>query len=187
MTGTNLYFFLLGHVSAWVIITFYVYYVVRKSMKLRNQKVDEMSATIRDRLKAMQDASKDQHKMTASITEKLAKAHDITDRQLDLMGQLEQPQRSASHGKWKNDLRRQLQDLDKEKIEVLTSIVKDGFDPLITTLNDLGQSEKVKLSEFLTNQGVDLSEFTGKPQPAPQIPDQKKLKLTVVKGGKDNE
>ena len=81
-------------------------------------------------------SDKTNNKLTKSAKDRLIKAFEITERQLTIMGALDSPQSGPLHGKYKNTLNSELKALEQEKMDILKSVLDDGFDP------------KFKLCEF---------------------------------------
>lgn len=85
-----------------------------------------------------------------SVNIRLQRASELTRLQNEIMTAAQQPSANALHSKHKNGLIQQYKALEIEKMGVLTSIVKDGFDPVVTVFNAHSkQNEEVKLSQFL--------------------------------------
>jgi len=85
-----------------------------------------------------------------SVNVRLQRASELTRLQNEIMQAAQQPSANALHSKHKNGLIQQYKALEIEKMGVLTSIVKDGHDPLVTVFNSASkQNEEVKLSTFL--------------------------------------
>jgi len=112
------------------------------------------------------------------VTERMARVKEITLRQIDLQGQIEQPQRSGLDGKHKNLMGNEIKALEEEKVSILHSILADGHDPVLTVGKIDGTAEQVKLSEFLSQQGL-------VPAPTKKVP--KKIgKFVVYSNNKDD-
>ena len=80
------------------------------------------------------------------VNERLVKAKELTERQVSMMSQIDQPSKNALHSKYKNDLVYEIRKIEDEKNELLRSILKDGYDPSITILNPDNEKEVIKLS-----------------------------------------
>jgi len=114
------------------------------------------------------------------------KVRELTLEQLDLRGQLDQPQKNALHGKHKNSISARIKELEEEKLSLLRQVLASGYDPLIGTIDENGDIKKMKLSEYmaeydLLDKEVDdkskLSEKTAK----------KENPFKVIEGGKSSE
>jgi hypothetical protein len=119
-----------------------------------------------------------------TVTERLTKAQEITDRQLELLAAAEQPSKNALHSQYKNGLAAEIKDLEEEKMDLLHSIIRDGYDPTLNVRID-GVPERIKLSAYLARAGVlppPLPEEDGPKDPnAPR----KVGKFLVYSGGND--
>ena len=119
-----------------------------------------------------------------SIDSRLKRVKEITTEQLDLQGHASGPQKNALHGRHKNGIIGQIKVLEEEKSEILRSILHDGHDPLLTTIDDSGTVHQMKLSEYMVYMGITMKpkEQLATPEPTPT----QKSKFTVYKGGKDD-
>lgn len=85
-----------------------------------------------------------------SVTARLKEAGDMTKEQNDIMTASSQPSSNALHSRHKNGLIARYKELEKLKMEVLTSIIKEGHDPMVTVFNaQTNQNEELPLSQFL--------------------------------------
>lgn len=96
---------------------------------------------------AQQIANKE--KITGSVSDRINQALDICERQFDIMSGLEGPQNGPMHGKHKQVMGSELKRLEEEKMTIFRSILADGFDPNLGTVNEMGEKETIKLSEFV--------------------------------------
>jgi hypothetical protein len=88
--------------------------------------------------------------MTKSVLERLKKAGECTQEQNAIAAQHSMPSSNALHSKYKNQLASRFKQLEEEKLEILRSIVTDGFDPMVMCFNNsTQQNEEILLSEFL--------------------------------------
>lgn len=115
----------------------------------------------------------------ASISDRMQRVKDITEEQLVLSQQADGPQKNSLDGKYKNGIIRQIKALDEEKNNILSSILSDGHDPELTTIDGQGVVSQMKLSEYMAYMGIKMEPKT-KPK-STQIG-----KFTVVRGGKDD-
>lgn len=117
----------------------------------------------------------------ASIITRLKQAQAITEQQLDIRDATDQPSKNALHSRYKNGLIGDIKKLEEEKIAILQSILNDGFDPVISVVDENG-----------TRQELPLSHFVGKAAAAHLPPTQdpngpkKAGKFVIVKGGRDD-
>ena len=123
-------------------------------------------------------------KKQLSISDRMKRVKEITNEQLELAQQADGPQKNGLDGKYKNSLTRQIKLLDEEKNNVLISILEDGHDPELTTMDSSGVVTKMKLSEYMAYMGIKMSPKSSTPQSQPKT--ERIGKFTVVKGGKDD-
>lgn len=121
-------------------------------------------------------------KKLISVRDKMSRAQEITEEQLDIMYSMEGPQKGVLDGKNRKSLQLKLKTLEQEKMEILESVVKDGHNPTITILNEFSERESLKLSEFLERkkqleaQGSGVYEQSERPE---------RPKLTIVKNNEE--
>lgn len=101
------------------------------------------------------------------VTKRLLEVKAITEKQQELKAILEFPQKSAIDGKYKNGLIREIQFLEDQKNEILVSIVKDGHDPIVATVDTDGSIKDMPLSEYCNIMGLISNE---KPQTEETLP-----------------
>jgi hypothetical protein len=158
----------------WFVVGFFagilsvIMYVL---MKLRS--LDKKAKKLNSKTQASSN-DKASNKLTKSAKDRLIKAFEITERQLTIMGALDSPQSGPLHGKYKNTLNSELKALEQEKMDILKSVLDDGFDPKLTILNSTsGEKEVILLSEFMNQYNKTETET---PPPPPSKP-----KLRIVK------
>lgn len=120
-----------------------------------------------------------------SINDRLKRVKEITNEQMDLNAQIDGPQKNAMDGKYKNGMISKLKKLEEEKNDVLRSILVDGHDPELTTVDTTGVVTKMKLSEYMAYMGISVEpakKETKKSTTAERIG-----RFTVVKGGKNDD
>lgn len=156
--------FVLGFLCGIFTLIAYGLYRVKKYDKKVKNFIESLKKLTTEKSKSMQ-----------SIKKRLDQAFDITDRQLAIMGMLDMPQTSASHGKYKNQLVSELKQLEEEKMGILKSILQEGHDPSLVVLKGDGQKEVVKLSEFIRRQEQIVAE--NQVPPPPRKPDKPMLKV----------
>ena len=118
-----------------------------------------------------------------SVSERLQKVKTLTEEQLDMQATASEPQKNGLDGKYKNGLVKRVKALEEEKAEILKSILDDGFDPEVTVQAMGGGLEKMKLSEFLVQQGINF-DIKNKTQ---KTIEPKKNPFTIIKGGKGDD
>ena len=118
-----------------------------------------------------------------SVSSKMKRVKVITDEQLDLSARADGPQKNGLDGKYKNSLMSHMKSLEEEKNEILKSILRDGLDPELTTMDSSGVITKMKLSEYLAYMGVSMEPKAKSPQ---EIKTERMGKFTVHRGGKDD-
>jgi Na+-translocating ferredoxin:NAD+ oxidoreductase RnfG subunit len=85
-----------------------------------------------------------------SAIARLKKVKELTERQAELLAAAEAPQKNALDGLYKNDLVKEAKEIEKEKNNILRSVLQDGFDPPISLLMADGTKTTSKLSEYLS-------------------------------------
>ena len=105
------------------------------------------------------------------------KVKELTQKQYDLIGQLDNPSKNATHSRWKNDVILDVQNLEKEKMDIFKLILADGIDPYVTTPDDINNKENYRrLSEV-----VKEYEDSQKQNPIANTNATIKPKLTLIK------
>lgn len=156
-------FFVLGFLTGIVSMTYVVMLIYKRSL---------------------QSKSKDK----PSLEERMKRVKAIADEQIDLYGRIDGPQKNALHGKHKNSLLSQLKALDEEKTSILQSILSDGHDPRLKTIDGNGVVTEMKLSEFMATMGYATQKPTIPPPAAKPSGPERLGKFTLYRGGKgDND
>lgn len=104
------------------------------------------------------------------VKPKLERIAEITEEQLQIKANSEMPSKNASHSRYKNGLISRFKALDEEKTKLLTDIVELGYDPMITTVDELGIEHTIKLSEHLASMGIMVGKGEQKPEPKKERP-----------------
>lgn len=126
-------------------------------------------------------AAKDPKK--PSLESRMKKVKELTNEQMDLLGQLDQPQRNGLDGKYKNQLNAAVKQIEIEKADILRSIIEDGHNPKITTMDPDGVVTEMYLSDFMAEMGL----MTPGPAKKEEVKKSSMVgKFTVHKGGKDD-
>jgi hypothetical protein len=159
---TLIAFFVLGFLTGIVSMTYVVMLIGKRSL---------------------QSKSKDK----PSLEQRMKRVKDIADEQLELHSRIDGPQKNALHGKHKNSLLSQLKALDEEKTSILQSILSDGHDPRLKTIDGNGVITEMKLSEFMATMGYVTQKPTTPPPAAKPSGPERMGKFTVYRGGKDDE
>jgi hypothetical protein len=76
-------------------------------------------------------------------------AQALADRQMELLGHAMTPSKNGLHSKWKNELASEIQDLERQKIDLFRNIVAAGYDPTVGITGADGHVEHVKMSETI--------------------------------------
>lgn len=111
------------------------------------------------------------------------KVRELTLEQLDLKGQLDQPQKNALHGKHKNSISSRIKELEEQKLDLLRKTLALGYDPMIGTIDENGEIQKMKLSEYMVEYGITEKETKAETAPAPK----KENPFKVIEGGKGDQ
>lgn len=118
---------------------------------------------------------------------RLKKAAEISNKQLELFAATQGPSQGALHSKWKNDVLHEIKELEKEKRDILRSIIKEGLDPELTLTEEAnGKKETVvvKLSEYMKRNNIPLVDGSEIAQTTPEVV--KNKKFFIIDGGKSD-
>lgn len=123
------------------------------------------------------------------IRERLIKAAELARTQLELRAQVEAPSKNALHSRWKNNLVKEIRDMEEEKISVLKSVLDDGFDPLVTIITSEGTKEEVPLSAYISKSEEVLAKHDANADTPIKTDTKNKNehRFVVYRGGKDDE
>ena len=157
--------FLIGFLAGLVSMFCFVIGLGLKSLKKK-----EVSSTEEKAKPAPKATSK-------SVRDRMSRVKAITTEQLELSQQADGPQKNGLHGKSKNDIIGQIKKLDEERNQILTSIISDGHDPELTTIDESGVVSEMKLSEYMAYMGIKMP-------PKDQVKTKQLGKYTLIKGGK---
>lgn len=164
---------LIGFLSGVATVLLVSYIVVRSE---RNKLKKEA-----EQIKLKQEDLKKKYEI---VRPRLKQVADISNKQLELYAQTQEPSKNSLHSKWKNDIISEIKELEKEKRSILRSIIKEGFDPDLSLTDDRdGRKETVRLSEYMARNGISLSEADDKIESAAAP---RKNKFFVIEGGKSD-
>jgi len=121
-----------------------------------------------------------------SVRDRLRKAQELTKKQLDLFSVIDMPQKNSLDGKYKQQLNEEIRLLEEEKNELLGSILNDGFDPVITVVNEHSKNESMKLSAYFKMRGLDPKKYLKQSTNGTANTPKKVGKFTVYTGGNDS-
>jgi polyphosphate kinase len=140
-------------------------------------------------LEQLKKRSEEREKKFASIQERMTKAVELTKIQMEMRMRLDEPSKNALDSKYKNGLVSDINDIEQQKIDILKTILGDGFDPMINILDENGGSKEMALSAYVKS----VAEFLPPddkvvPPPAPTVPGEPKKvgKFMVYNGGKND-
>jgi hypothetical protein len=162
----------------------YAYWQVRKMTKVK----ETLMETIKRKATEMDEKKE-------SIKGRLTKASELAHAQMAIRAQLDMPSKNALHSRYKNDLGLELQQMEAQKLDLLRTVLAEGFDPMITVMHDNGSREEVPLSAYVLTATQQLNAQTGNIPPPPpngenqaQLPGEPKKvgKFILYKGGKDD-
>jgi hypothetical protein len=177
-----LFMYLLGLGMGFGAFVAYGSYQVGKLKKKRDELFEEVKK------KAMDMESK-----TSSIRERLAEASKLAQVQADLRSQAEMPSKNSTHSRHKNGIISEIQLLEQQKLDILRTILAEGFNPVITVVHDGGAKQEVSLSEYVAAAQSTVDAIAGgKPSsstPPPTVTEGSDLprqvgKFFVYRGGK---
>jgi hypothetical protein len=174
--GMLLISFVLGIILGFLVSIGVILYLGKKSL----------SKKLENKLESVKKATK----QIESVSERMKKVKEITNEQLGMQARATMPQKNGLDGKYKNGLISEIKRLEQEKHEILKSILKDGFDLEITTIDETGVVTSMKLSQFMADQGIVFSkeetikEKTIKEETIKEVKTKQVGKFTIIKGGK---
>jgi hypothetical protein len=119
-------------------------------------------------------------KIKTSVRARFDQIQKIIDRQISLQQSTSAPSKSASHSRWKNDLNRQILEMEKEKIEICRSILADGVDPLITIMGNNNEIVKIRMSEAITRFEAGIAEQSTHYEKLKKVPTKPKLRVITT-------
>lgn len=90
-----------------------------------------------------------QEVLVASAKKRFAEAVKITEQQQELISRLDGPSKGALFSQWRNDVRGELLNMERQKMDIMRSIVADGIDPMVSVTGDNGELLKKKMSESI--------------------------------------
>lgn len=176
------FMFLLGMVVGTGMFVGYGLYQVDKIKKAKATLIEELKKKV---------VTEDEKR--TSIKERLIQASKIAQAQMELRAQAEMPSKNAVHSKYKNGLVHEINEMEQQKLDILRTVLAEGFDPMITVLHDGGTKEEIPLSAYVataqsTADGGMGKKETATPPPHPGMdqPPRKAGKFFVYKGGKDD-
>lgn len=120
-------------------------------------------------------------KKAESIDARMKRVKEITAEQVELASRADGPQKNSLDGKYKNGIIKEMKRLDEEKNTILKSILSDGHDPELTTIDEAGVVSRMKLSEYMAYMGIKMDPPKQKTTKVEQIG-----KFTVIRGGRDD-
>jgi ABC-type phosphate transport system auxiliary subunit len=172
--------YLLGLTTGFVAFLIYGVYQVRELKQKRDNLVGEVKK------KALEMEAQ-----STSIKERLTQASKLAQTQAQLRSQVELPSKNSTHSKHKNGLISEIQDLEQQKIDILKTILAEGFNPVITVVHEGGAKQEVPLSDYVAaaQETVNASSGDKRNEVKPLVtnnPDLPKQvgKFFVHKGGK---
>lgn len=116
----------------------------------------------------------------------LDQVKELTLEQLDLRGQLDQPQKNALHGKHKNSISTRIKELEEQKIALLKQALASGYDPEIGTIDENGEISRMKLSVYMAEY-ESLYRDSDSSSKSIEKPVKKENPFKVIEGGKSSE
>jgi len=113
------------------------------------------------------------------LDDRMTRVREIAKEMIELSSASGGPQKNALDGKYKNSLMKRMRELDEEKNALLTSILDDGHDPKLTTIDETGTVTEMYLSQYMAEQG-----YKAKPKKKEEPKAKQVGKFTVISGGK---
>lgn len=167
--------YILGLISGFGAFIIYGTYQLSKITKLKRNLIN----SVKESTRALENDK-------VLVKDRLTKAQELAKIQAELKAQAEMPSKNSVHSKYKNGLVSEIFELEKQKLEILRSIIEDGIDPVITMVDDEGSKKEITLSSYIeTAQGI-LDSKDSSVLPGASDQPKKINKFTVLKGGKDD-
>ena len=138
-------------------------------------KIQSMPASLNEEIKNFREP-KEIATPPKSLDARMKRINEIANIQLNLLSQMDTEQIPALTDVNKNHIRSLLKEIEDEKLVLLRSILDDGLDPEISTIDDAGVIAKTKLSDFMS---------TRQPRKV-DVKDRRIGKFTLYKGGRDD-
>lgn len=139
-------------------------------------------------LKAIKDQHGDNNKIIyARVRAKIADISKITETQIALWGQIDGPNMSAAHSKWKRNLINEINNLESEKMAIFKEILKDGVDLTVSIIESDGTKSNKQMSEIVKEfdiKQLDNSHISNKPTEKTTKENDPNKKLRLVKESK---
>lgn len=108
-----------------------------------NKETTEKQEKIKEEVK--QEAEK-----MKNVADRMKRVQVITDMQNEMIAKQQEPSRGVIHSKNKNNIGGKIKELEQEKLDVLTSIIEDGYDPVVVAVDPTsGEQKQQKLSDYL--------------------------------------
>jgi hypothetical protein len=83
----------------------------------------------------------------------MEQAQEIMEKQQALMAQATMPSKSAAHSKYKNDLAKQLNELEDKKVAIFKKVINSGLDPEIAVF-DGNSTTNIRMSEAIARREI---------------------------------
>lgn len=143
------------------------------SLIVYKRTVNKRRADLKNLVDSMKNEFEDLKKKSKSsdgIKDRMRRVREITERQLELRAEIEFPQRSGLDGKHKNMLVSEAKTLEDEKFALLNAILADGHDPLVSSIGENGETQEMRLSEFIATSGYKTSSTVPEQTVRPNLP-----------------
>lgn len=176
MTINMLFGFILGFGFGIFVVLAFALHNLKKLDKKRAKFAQELAISAKD------IASK-----VESAKERINQALDISEQQYALMSGIEGPQSGPLHGKHKMSVSAELKRLEEEKITILKSVLADGYNPKLVTINEEGERESVKLSDFVAKAEERSAKSDNKVQLKSKTEIKRKLSLVKTTSNTEEE
>lgn len=165
----------------FIMLSLYILGMFTGALLFKIQQIRVGNETLKEKIKA----ASAKLNASSSLDDRMKRVREITEEQLDMLQRSDGPQKNSLDGRYKNRLNRTVKDLEEEKNDILRSILDDGHDPEITSMGPDGIVTKMKLSEFMVDNGISAAKTT-KSDKAEEPKTRQVGKFTIYKGGKDD-
>ena len=116
-----------------------------------------------------------------AIKSLFAEATKIAEEQANLISQVDQPSRSASHSRYKNGIVGRIKELENRKLDIFESILENGVDPLIMVGDGTDEPTEMRMSELVRERRRELDDENYVPSTDSKNPREKVSHLKLVK------
>jgi len=140
--------FILGMIVGFMLANL----IALMSTSYRKRKIKILLDKVDKDIEALEKRIKNQQTSQPSIKVNQARfdqAREISKQQEQLADKAAGPSTGASHSLWKNQVRGELIEMEREKMDIFRAIVADGFDPKLKVMVENGDVVERAMSECI--------------------------------------